>query len=199
VRSHQRYRLVQNTVPRAPQRNPPSGKWVFRPPQQQGMVRPPMLQQQQFGPRPSVQQPNRANGNNCCYTCGSPAHFARNCPRNQKSAQGQNSNQNNQGKGKKQVMQVRQGKINFTTLAKLPEGAPIMTGTFSIHHKPTIILFDSGATHSFISAKCGARLGLDSSHTKAPYMITMPGGKIASNQILRCVPIQLGSKLIKPT
>ena len=149
------------------------------------MVRPPMLQQQQFGPRPSVQQPNRANGNNCCYTCGSPAHFARNCPRNQKSAQGQNSNQNNQGNGKKQVMQVRQGKINFTTLAELPDGAPIMTGTFSIHHKPTVILFDSGATHSFISAKCGARLGLDSNHTKAPYMIAILGGKLASNQILR--------------
>ena len=94
-------------------------------------------------------------------------------------------------------MQVKQGKINFTTLAELPEGAPIMTGTFSIHHKPTIILFDSGATHSFISDKCGARLGLDSNHTKAPYMITTPGGKIASNQILGCVPIQLGSKLIK--
>jgi len=92
---------------------------------------------------------------NRCFTCGSPAHFARNCPRNQKPAQGQNSNQNNQGKGKKQVMQVRQGKINFTTLAELPEGAPIMTGTFSIHHKPAIILFDYGATHSFISAKCG--------------------------------------------
>jgi len=43
----------------------------------------------------------------------------------------------------------------------------------------------------------GAKLGLESSHTKTPYMITTPGGKIASNQILRCVPIQLGSKLIK--
>ena len=94
-------------------------------------------------------------------------------------------------------MQVRQGKINFTTLAELPEGAPIMTGTFSIHHKPAIIMFDSGATHSFISTKCGARLGLDPNHTKAPYMITTPGGKIASNRVLRHVPIQLGSKLIK--
>ena len=28
-------------------------------------------------------------------------------------------------------------------------------------------------------------------------MITTPGGKIASNQITRCVPIKLGSKLIK--
>jgi hypothetical protein len=73
-----RYRLVQNIVPKAPQRNPPSGRWVFRPPRQQGAVRPPMPQQQQSGPRPSFQQPNRANGNNHCYTCGSPAHFARN-------------------------------------------------------------------------------------------------------------------------
>ena len=56
-----------------------------------------------------------------------------------------------------QVMQVRQGKINFTTLAELPEGAPIMMGTFSINHKPTIILFDSGTTHSFISDKCGGK------------------------------------------
>ena len=94
-------------------------------------------------------------------------------------------------------MQVRQGKINFTTLAELPEGAPIMTGTLSIDHKPAIILFDSSATHSFISDKFGARLGLDSYPTKASYLITTPGGKIASNQILRRVPIQLGSKLIK--
>ena len=52
-------------------------------------------------------------------------------------------------------MQVQQGKINFTTLAELPEGAPIMTGIFSINHKPTVILFDYGATHSFISENVG--------------------------------------------
>ena len=77
-----RYRLVQNTVPKATQRNPSSGRWVFRPPQQQGAARPPMPQQQQSRPRPNFQQPNRGNGNNRCFTCGSPAHFARNCPRN---------------------------------------------------------------------------------------------------------------------
>jgi hypothetical protein len=50
-------------------------------------------------------------------------HFIRDCPRPKKPLQGQNSNQNNQGKGKKRVMQVRQGQVNFTTLAELPEGA----------------------------------------------------------------------------
>ena len=156
-----------------------------------------MPQQQQSGQRPNTQQPSRPNGDNRCFTCRSPAHFARNCPRNQKPAQGQNTSQNNQGKEKKQVMQVRQWKINFTTLAELLEGVPIMMGTFSIDHKPAIIFFDSGATHSFISDKFGARLGLNSNPTKAPYLITTPGGRIASNQILRRVPIQLGSKLIK--
>ena len=46
-----------------------------------------------------------------------------------------------------------------------------MTGTFSIHNKPAVILFDSGATHSFISAKFGARVGLDFRHTKRSYMM----------------------------
>jgi hypothetical protein len=42
----------------------------------------------------------------------------------------------NQDKGRKQKVQVRQGKLNFTTLEELPEGAPIMTGTFSVLNQP---------------------------------------------------------------
>jgi hypothetical protein len=72
-----------------------------------------------------------------------------------------------------------------------------MTGTFTIHHQPAVILFDFGATHSFISPKFGTKVGLDFYHTKGTYMIATPGGKIASNQIYRDVPIQLGSNLIK--
>jgi hypothetical protein len=78
-------------------------------------------------------------------------------------------------------MQVRQGRVNFTTLAELPDGAPVISGTFSIHHKPVVILFDSGATHSFISNNCGTRIGLDFCPT--------PGGKITSNQMVKSVPI----------
>jgi hypothetical protein len=94
-------------------------------------------------------------------------------------------------------MQVCQGRVNFTTLAELPEGGPIMMGTFSIDYKPIIILFDFGATHSFINEKCVARVGLDSCQAKGSYIISTPGGKIGSNQLIRCVPIQLGSKLIE--
>ena len=66
-----------------------------------------------------------------------------------------------------------------------------MSGTFSIHSKPAVILFDSGISHSFISAKFGTKVGLDFCHTKGSYMISTPGGKIASNQLIRIVPIQI--------
>jgi hypothetical protein len=71
-----------------------------------------------------------------------------------------------------------------------------MTAIFSIHRKPTVILFDFGASHSFISAKFGAKVGLDFYHTRNSYMIAKPSGKIASNQRIRNVPIKLGSKVI---
>jgi hypothetical protein len=31
------------------------------------------------------------------------------------------------------MVQVRQGKLNFTTMSDIPEGAPVLTGTFSIN------------------------------------------------------------------
>jgi hypothetical protein len=95
------------------------------------------------------------------------------------------------------MMQVRQGRINFITLAELLDGAPVMSGTFSIHHQPVVTLFDSGATHSFISNNCGTRIGLDLCPTKGSYMISTPGGKITSDQTVKKVPIQFGSKEIR--
>jgi hypothetical protein len=96
-------------------------------------------------------------------------------------------------------VQVRQGKLNFTTLEELPEGAPIMTDIFSVFNQPALIMFDSGASHSFISQKFSAKCQLPFYHTKGSFMIATPRGKIATNQLNRSVPISLGSKIFKTT
>jgi hypothetical protein len=153
----------------------------------------PQQQQQQLGLRLNFPQFKQGKNNNHCFNCDSSSHFIKNCPQPRKSFQGQTSNPSSKGRDKKQTVQVRQGRVNFTTLFELLEGAPIMTGTFTIHHQPAFILFDSSATHSFISPKFGTKVGLDFYHTKGTYMIATPGGKIASNQVRRDVPIQLGS------
>jgi hypothetical protein len=79
----------------------------------------------------------------------------------------------------------------------IPEGAAVMTGTFSIHGKPVKILFDSGATHSFVNQSTQINLGLNVLRVKNEYKIATPGGKISSSTLVKSVPLQLGSKVFQ--
>jgi hypothetical protein len=96
-------------------------------------------------------------------------------------------------------VQVRQGRPNFTTMADISEGAPVMTGIFSVSNCPVVILFNSGASHSFISAKFSAKCQLPFHHTNGGITISTPGGRVATYQINRHVPIKFGSLVIKTT
>jgi hypothetical protein len=122
-------------------------------------------------------------------------HYAKNCPRNQL----RQMPAPNQDRGRKKKVHVRQGKLNFTTLEELPEGAPIMTGIFSVFNQTALILFDSGASHSFISQKFSVKCQLPFYHTKGSFMIATPRGKIATNQLNRSVLISQGSKIFETT
>jgi hypothetical protein len=91
-------------------------------------------------------------------------------------------------------VQVKQGKLNFTTMVDIPEGAAVLMGTFSICGHLVKILFDSGATHSFISESLVSKLGLHSCHNKESFMVSTAAGRIPSNTITKVVPLHLGSK-----
>jgi hypothetical protein len=145
-----KFRIVQK-APQNSQRNQRSGRWVVRPPQiqQQENFGSPNFQQQNA--RPNAPPPARNNIEGRCYNCGKLEHFMNACPQPRQQNQGRGQPQNNKDKGKKQTVQVKQGHLNFTTMVAIPERAAVMTGTFSIHGKPLKILFDSGATHSFMN------------------------------------------------
>jgi hypothetical protein len=96
-------------------------------------------------------------------------------------------------------VQVRQGRLNFTTMADILEGAAVLTGIFLVSNYPAIILFDSGASHSFISTKFSAKCQLPFHHTNGAITISTPGGRVATYQINRHVPIKLGSFIFKTT
>jgi hypothetical protein len=74
-----------------------------------------------------------------------------------------------------------------------------MTGIFTALNYPAIILFDSGASHSFISAKFSAKCQLPFHHTDGGITISTPGGRVATYQINRQVPIKFGSLVIRTT
>ena len=101
--------------------------------------------------------------------------------------QGQQSGPQSQ---KQQVAHFKPGQVHYTTLEGIPEGALVMTGTFSVNGYPVSILFDSGASHTFISKECAIRLGLKIESMPKPCHIYSPGGKLITNQFVKQVPLQ---------
>ena len=166
----------------------------------------PRLSQPQYVARPQYYRPPQPQWNtraptppparfaqNPCYYCGRPDHFANACrqPRRINSApppaQGPRPNQANQKK--KGAMQT--GHVNFTEISQVPAGAPVMAGTFLVNGYPTVILFDSGASHSFISALCVVRNNLECEYTEHEYFIQSPGGRLSARTIVRDLPLDL--------
>ena len=83
------------------------------------------------------------------------------------------------------------GQVHYTTLESILEGAPVMSGTFSVNEYPVIVLFDSGASHTFISKECAIILALKIESMPKPYHIYSPRGKLITNQFVKQVPLQL--------
>jgi hypothetical protein len=89
----------------------------------------------------------------------------------------------------------RSGHVNHTTIEDIPEGEEVLAGTFLLFGRPIITLFDSGASHDFISVACAERSKLALTITKPSYMIITPGGRIVANQIAREVTLELAGQV----
>jgi predicted aspartyl protease len=55
-------------------------------------------------------------------------------------------------------------------------GEEVLAGTFFLNEHPVIILFDSGASHNFMSTTCAKKVKLSLVASGAPYVISTPGG-----------------------
>jgi hypothetical protein len=44
--------------------------------------------------------------------------------------------------------------MNYTAMEDIPEGEPVLAGTFSLNGHSIVILFDFGATDDFVSKGC---------------------------------------------
>ncbi|XP_074314421.1 uncharacterized protein LOC141649635 [Silene latifolia] len=72
------------------------------------------------------------------------------------------------------------------------EDAHVVTGTFLVNSKPTFVLFDSGATHSFISREHVRTLNLTAYDRVVDSVIVPSGESVPCDRIYTRVPIQIG-------
>jgi hypothetical protein len=76
-------------------------------------------------------------------------------------------------------------------VATTPEGEPVMMGTFLVANHPAVILFDSGALHTFISKKFVEKYCIPCIESREGFIIHSPGGQIFTKEMAFHVPITL--------
>jgi predicted aspartyl protease len=82
---------------------------------------------------------------------------------------------------------------------EIATGEEVFVGTFFLNDQLIIILFDSGASHYFMSATCAKRIKLTLVASGAPFVISTPGNRVEADYIVQKVPLELSGKVFAPT
>jgi hypothetical protein len=101
----------------------------------------------------------------------------------------------NQQRGHQKGPAPRTGHANYTTVEEIPTGEEVLAGTFFLNERPIVILFDSGASHDFMSFTCAKKAKLSLVASGAPYVISSPGGLVDADQVVQKVSLELSGRI----
>jgi hypothetical protein len=76
-------------------------------------------------------------------------------------------------------------------VATTPKGEPVMMGTFLVANHPAVILFDSGASHNFISKNFVEKYCILCTESREGFIIHSPGEWIFTKEVAFHIPVIL--------
>jgi hypothetical protein len=128
-------------------------------------------------------------GTNFFFRCGQIGHFVRDCLRAKEGDRPQQK-----GSGQKQFTQAR---VYALTPGDAETENEVVTGTLPLFSGRAVVLFDSGATHSFISASYVRRYSLNIELLGIGVVVSTPMGKsVICTKIVRKSPIHIDGRTL---
>jgi hypothetical protein len=118
-----------------------------------------------------------------CFKCVMNGHLVRQCPNKLTRAGGQSRPQGQQN--------YTYGNINHVTTEKAQHAQDVVLGMFLASSYPPTVLFDSGASHSFISSSFVVKHHLSITIMKQTMLVSSPGGEMGTKHICPVISITI--------
>jgi hypothetical protein len=93
--------------------------------------------------------------------------------------------------GNKAQQNYVRSKVHNMTVEQAQDASGVVLGTFPIDSVPATVLFDSGATHSFITDQFVAKHNMPVSPMKKPLLVSSPGGDMKASHLCPQVNLKI--------
>jgi hypothetical protein len=131
-----------------------------------------------------------------CFVCGDKGHFANRCPnpRNRANQTATATPAPTSGANSIPVVAKQNyahGRVNHVAVEEAQEASNVVIGIFFINDTSAVVLFDSRASHSFISATYVGKLNLPIALLKCQMIVSSQGGDIPARQLCSKVNLKI--------